>query len=632
MHLAHAGGRVAVHSARHPIREAEAAVAGALDGRPSDLLVVIGLGAGFILDALEARGWRGRVLALEPEPDLISVLRGRRDLRSWTEADRLRILAAPEFAGADDCWRWFDETGEEPPVIVNPVLARVRPEATQAARGLVTRLRFNAESNAQARRQFGGRYLLNTLRNLQAIADEGDVLSLTGAAPHVPAVVVAAGPSLDENIEWLREVARRAVVIAVDTALRPLLAAGIHPHLAVAVDPGETNARHLTELPACPDTYLVAEASVAPSAVAAFQGRTFLFSVSNHEPWPWLRANGAGRGRLRAWGSVLTSAFDLALEMGCTPIAFAGADLAFTGHRPYARGVAYEEDWRRLREWGVPLEEQWRQQVEGWPRTEEPGIDGAPARTAPHLVAFRDWLVEQTRLQPKRRFVNLTGAGILHGGRIEAMSAAQFASGIGGTLPADLIRRRYSPGPGERVLQAAACLAETGEPVDTWVRFAEGLTPERILRAASLAPSVSHVPRLSPVPPASPHFDAEWIAPLAASLPLVPMAIPPARMERFTETVRLFRCRTTAARLIGCVLRLPDGAVLEDGCSMRRRDIAELDAIEPGEYVLWRDEVYIRASDGTDPRDNGRAYALLVPETVACLEQLPLHTVLETHL
>ena len=37
--------------------------------------------------------------------------------------------------------------------------------------------------------------------------------------------------------------------LAVDTALRPLLASGIRPHLIVATDPTPDNARHLADLP-----------------------------------------------------------------------------------------------------------------------------------------------------------------------------------------------------------------------------------------------------------------------------------------------------------------------------------------------------------------------------------------------
>ena len=50
-------------------------------------------------------------------------------------------------------------------------------------------------------------------------------------------MIVGAGPSLDDSLAALARSRDRAVVLAADTALRPLLAAGIRPDIVAAVDP-----------------------------------------------------------------------------------------------------------------------------------------------------------------------------------------------------------------------------------------------------------------------------------------------------------------------------------------------------------------------------------------------------------
>ena len=159
--------------------------------------------------------------------------------------------------------------------------------------------------------------------------------ALAGAFDGVPAVVAAAGPSLDRVIADLQRLQDRALIIAVDTALRPLMARGIAPHLAVAVDPSERNARHLSNLDGAGDTWFVAEPGVHPHAFPTFAGRTFVFRVGDNHPWPRLASLGITRGTLDAWGSVLVSALDLAIRLGARPIAIVGADLAYTGGQPY---------------------------------------------------------------------------------------------------------------------------------------------------------------------------------------------------------------------------------------------------------------------------------------------------------
>ena len=75
--------------------------------------------------------------------------------------------------------------------------------------------------------------------------------------------------------------------------------------------------------------------------------------MARHEPWPWLLEGGVDAGMLRAWGSVLVTAFDFAVFLGCDPICLVGADLSFTNGQPYCRETIYEHDWRQRVEAGA---------------------------------------------------------------------------------------------------------------------------------------------------------------------------------------------------------------------------------------------------------------------------------------
>lgn len=352
----------------------------------SATLFFLGADVDGIRYALARRGWQGRVIHLGP----------------------------PHFDGLDRVAASLEADAEQPVVALEPGVARTHRQAVTAAARSIGRAWFGARANQEARRQNAGRYLLNTLRNLDTIATEGDAAALANVFAGRPAMVVAAGPSLDDNIADILAMRDRAVVVAVDTALRPLLSAGIHPDFVVAADPTEANARHLVELPPCPSTYLVAEGSIDPEAFRHFAGRTFIFNVADHHPWPWLRAEGIERARLRSWGSVLTTAYDFALQLGSDPIVFAGADLAFSDGRPYARGTTYDEEWQRSEAWGERLPDVWAAQLAQWPETFEPGVDGRAVRTAPHLRSFRDWLVEAAAASGTTT-VNATPRGILLG-------------------------------------------------------------------------------------------------------------------------------------------------------------------------------------------------------------------------
>ena len=52
----------------------------------------------------------------------------------------------------------------------------------------------------------------------------------------MPAIIVSAGPSLNENIEELKKAKNKAFIIAVDTAMKPLLRNGIIPDMYAIID------------------------------------------------------------------------------------------------------------------------------------------------------------------------------------------------------------------------------------------------------------------------------------------------------------------------------------------------------------------------------------------------------------
>jgi hypothetical protein len=388
----------------------------------SQLLVIFGTGAGQILHRLDAAGSLARAVVIEPDAASARVFLRARDWSAWTSTGRMAVVTGPDFAGADALARQFPDL-HTATLVSDPALETSADAVVAGARAVLDRARFDAQANADARKASAGRYLLHTLSNLPRLARESNAGALEGLLAGRPAILVAAGPSLDQSRHDLAAAAKHGVVIACDTAARPLLQLGLDPDLIVASDPSRPNAAHLSSLPPS-RAWLVGEGSLHPSAFVHFDRRAFAFRVADHEPWPWMRARGFDRAVIETWGSVATSALSLALFMGCDPLVFLGADFAFTGGRPYCRGTSFEPMWGTWHAGGHSYDEIWDCQVGKWPETTAPDIHGVETRTAPHLLSFRDWTVSCAGRHPARRFVNASGAGLLHGKRIEQARAA----------------------------------------------------------------------------------------------------------------------------------------------------------------------------------------------------------------
>ncbi|MGE0464107.1 MAG: hypothetical protein AB7Q16_22290, partial [Vicinamibacterales bacterium] len=106
------------------------------------------------------------------------------------------------------------------------------------------------------------------------------------------------------------------------------------------------------------------------------------------------------------------------------PVIFVGADLAFTGGRPYCRGTTLEAQWASWEAGGDTRARAFALLMDRWPHEQEIDVHGRSTRTAGHLVSFRDWLRTRAAQASPVRVVNATGAGILHGASIHLASAA----------------------------------------------------------------------------------------------------------------------------------------------------------------------------------------------------------------
>ena len=127
--------------------------------------------------------------------------------------------------------------------------------------------------------------------------------------------------------------------------------------------------------------------------------------------------------------------------------------------------------------------------------TMKPDINGEPARTAPHLVSFRDWLIEQMRRHPHHRFINATGAGLLTGPPIEQASLASvFADGD--TIDRPLVDRvltaahQAARGDMGQLLEGVTALLAGAdeEAITRWIEFAGGAVSYPAIELALRSP------------------------------------------------------------------------------------------------------------------------------------------------
>ena len=207
---------------------------------------------------------------------------------------------------------------------------------------LIERNKQKVKINNSTLEKFSSLWLNNSCRNLKYFAELDGVNIFKDRAPKdLPAVLISAGPSLQEILPYLKEIKKRAVIIAVDTALRALLKAGVEPDFIILVDPQYYAYRHIAGLKS-PSSILITESAAWP-AVYRFECKKIILTSSLFPLGQYFEKHLGTKGTLGAGGSVSTTAWDFARYAGFTDIYCAGLDLGYPLLQSHIRGSTFEE-------------------------------------------------------------------------------------------------------------------------------------------------------------------------------------------------------------------------------------------------------------------------------------------------
>jgi len=158
-----------------------------------------------------------------------------------------------------------------------------------------------------------------------------------------PAILVAAGPSVQKNVHLLKQAKGKAVIIAVQTMLKPLLKMGIEPDFVTSLDYNPISKRFFEGVEDFGRVHLVAEPKVTWPVVDTFTGNTSL--LCNEFAELCLGSRTAKRDGLRAGSTVAHLSFYLAEYIGADPIILIGQDLGFSDNMYYAPGTMVHDMW-----------------------------------------------------------------------------------------------------------------------------------------------------------------------------------------------------------------------------------------------------------------------------------------------
>ncbi|WP_295552389.1 6-hydroxymethylpterin diphosphokinase MptE-like protein [Limnohabitans sp. Rim8] len=353
-----------------------------------------------------------RVVVLEAEsPDAYHLTISERDeLRQHLLAERLTIIAGgPVLQRAVKLLELVDiNTMDGWKPIVSQMQMNVRPFETRqlfekVAAGINTMIMGKAAIHSVTLP-----YLRNALINAP-LASGGDYLQQwQGMRKDRPALIVAAGPSLNKQLPLLAQNQDLFTIIAVDKVWPILKAHGIVPDAILALDPKSVPSWPRNEIDR--DTAFCVDIGCG-SKLLWSNDHNHLLTCANVAVYKILKELGIEISLLSTGGSVATSAFALAERLGANPIVLIGQDLALTGGKDHADGYlnSYNAGVFSARfEAGFDVE----------------GYYGDRLRTERQLLTYKSWFENRIKALPEKLIINSTEGGA----RIEGSVQLPFST------------------------------------------------------------------------------------------------------------------------------------------------------------------------------------------------------------
>lgn len=267
----------------------------------------------------------------EADPAIFLMALNIVDLTDVLSHPRVAIHVGPQANLRPTCLKFLSQVGGPlDTTIYGPSFQLNQQLYQEKVQRELTNMTSLADSAQQIIEWDGTLLTNNLLKNIPHIMNTPSAIPLQNVFQNIPALLVAAGPSLEKNVRHLKAAKGQAVLIVADTALGYLLDHGVVPDIVVSIDPQEATSQKYEHLTIPQEITLLYHPATHHQLVEKFPGPKLTMDVSL-PAYEWLQAHWTPKGQFDQDATCqIQAGFNLAAWMGCNPLVLVGHDLCFT--------------------------------------------------------------------------------------------------------------------------------------------------------------------------------------------------------------------------------------------------------------------------------------------------------------
>lgn len=382
--------KIYIHSRYNPVDEAEKTYGNR--EYINDNIFVAGFGMGYHIEVIRRKTQpHQKIFVWVTDLEMFKIAVENRDLKSILDDKRVNLIVDNDKKGVlNKIAALMEEIGTEDwDFVVHMPSLKSIPKVFFEITEMIERIEINKNSL----KLFKPVIIENIIKNSDAFVNDCGIDELKNIYASRVFYLVAAGPSLDKNIDELEKVCNNGVIIAVGTVAKKLIVRNIRPDFIIIIDGLENIKKQMEGIEEC-GIPLIYFPTANHEAVSRYKGLRIV-AFPDEDPI-FARLNERyNKGSVQSGGSVATAACDCAVKLGAKKIVFVGQDLAIsTDGYTHAAGTQFG---------GVKKENHGLKKVEG-------NIESY-VYTMKNLYIYLKWFERYIEQHHEIEFINATEGG-----------------------------------------------------------------------------------------------------------------------------------------------------------------------------------------------------------------------------
>lgn len=331
---------IPLHSQYDPVNEADRWLQSQQkDIQKSDSILIYGFGLGYHIERIIDSYPNKTLYIYEPDTEILLAAIEVRDLNRVFSHSKIKIISLKN--GKNILFNILaSKIADSFATIIQPAYKRIfkddMKEFNQEFRQIILNERVNIGTYYTFQEAWPENIIKNMIKNLQS----APITHIRGKFKDIPAIIAGSGPSLDIEINHVRDIRKHALIFAAGSSIQGLLANGINPDMIGSLDGGEAflDAFRQQDYGKIPMLYAP---TVKHDVIEPVRQHLFHCFINSDILSTYFMGDIAEAPVFNSTMSVTGLLIQAAAYMGCNPIIFVGQDLSYPNKQIYAQGVTH---------------------------------------------------------------------------------------------------------------------------------------------------------------------------------------------------------------------------------------------------------------------------------------------------